>query len=207
MSPTGKPRVKKPPPPPTPKQPAPWDIPPIPIVGDISDDAIFTAVGVALSQWEYFEGYLGEIYAFLIGSALQTTPAMRSYGAISSFSSRVDMIKAAAAAYFTTNNKEPSEELKILLERAKSFSLRRNDIAHGIVQPFTHPSGLQPRTYALLPSRHATRRRRIEYNLEVSRFDSVHEYAYTSNEIKYFGSCFSSLANEATSVWVSLLKI
>ena len=37
----------------------PWDIPALPSLGEMSTEAIFTAVGRALSQWEYFEGYLG----------------------------------------------------------------------------------------------------------------------------------------------------
>jgi hypothetical protein len=205
MSPTGKPRVKKPTPPAPPKQLAPWDIPPIPIAGDVDDQAIFTAVGIALSQWEYFEGYLGEIYSFLIGSKTQTSPAMRAYGSVSSFSTRIDMIRAAASSYFTIKNEPYLEELKQVLDEAKSFSPRRNDIAHGILQPFTKPSGLGPQTYALVPSRHATRRRRLEYNLKDGTLDIIYDYAYTSVEIRQFGKFFDKLANMALKAWTLLL--
>jgi hypothetical protein len=183
----------------------PWDIPALPSLGEMSTETIFTAVGRALSQWEYFEGYLGEVYCYLIGSPSQTSPAMRSYGSVTVNSTRTEMIKSAANAYFITNNIPQLTELNAMLNKARNFSARRNDIAHGIVQPFAQPNGLAPQTFALVPSRHATKRKRLEFNLVDNKFDTVYEYAYTSKEINYFRDCFDGLANEAIKVWTGLI--
>jgi hypothetical protein len=183
----------------------PWDIPPIPTRGDLDAETIFAAVGGALSQWEFFEGHLGEIYSFLIGSSAQTSPTMRAYGSVSSFSTRIDLVKAAASAYFMRKSNPLNDDLRSLFDKAKSFSFRRNDIAHGIVQPVSLGSGLSPNTLALVPSRHATRRRRLEYNLDTSRFDAKYDYAYTSKEIATFSGCFTNLAKEALSLWIALV--
>jgi hypothetical protein len=182
-----------------------WDVPALPSFGDVDKEVLFAAVGRALSQWEYFEGYLGELYSFLISSHLQTTPAMRVYGSSTSFANRLDMIRTAATTYFIINNEPYLELLKSLLSSAQNFAPRRNDIAHGIVQTLTPSSALLPQTYALVPSRHATRRSRIEHNLETSKFDVVYEYAYTSKELNYFRECFDTLANKAIETWTAFL--
>ena len=183
----------------------PWDIPALPKLGELSSEAIFTAVGKALSQWEYFEGYLGEVYCYLIGSPSQTSPAMRSYGCVTVNATRSEMIRTAASAYFITNNIQHIADLNVMLNKARHFSARRNDIAHGIVQPFTQPHGITPQTFALVPSRHSAKRKRLELNLGTNKYDAVYEYAYTSNEIKYFGNCFDGLANDAIKVWTGLI--
>jgi hypothetical protein len=86
------------------------------------------------------------------------------------------MVDTAASAYFTAHNEPYLTDLKRLINTSKKFSARRNDIAHGIVQPFAQSKGLTPVTYALSPSRHATRRKRLEYNIANSSLDTM-EYA------------------------------
>ena len=196
MTPTGKPRVKKEPPPPTPKQAKPWDLLSKPRNGDQNENITFLSVGKAMSQWEFFEAYLGLIYGQLVGDVSETSPAMRAYGVVSSFSTRLEMIDQAAKAHFFAFPDDVALLLKDLLESAKRFSARRNEIAHGIVQPY-QPQGLSIPGYALLPSRHATRKRELSNNPIKGNAEIISAYAYASDEIDYFGECFSALANQA----------
>jgi hypothetical protein len=110
VSPTNKQKTKKPTPPPTPKASHPWDSPPLPRSGDSEPDFTFRGVGLSLSQWEYFEGYLGLLYGLLIGANDQASPGMRAYGAVAGFNTRLDMLKEATNAFFFILKKDvPSE--------------------------------------------------------------------------------------------------
>jgi hypothetical protein len=197
---------KKPRPPPTPKQPKPWDIPPLPIRGDANKQDTFSAVGMALSQWEYFEGYLGLFYGLVVGAKTHTSPSMRAYGAVSTFSTRLDMIKEASSAYFFTYKTDYPDDISVLLEDAKHFAARRNEIAHGIVQPY-YAGGLGNNGFALGPSRYATRKRKLK-RLEHIGQDGVEElYAYTSEDLRVFVTHFDALANRAMQIWMDVSKL
>jgi hypothetical protein len=94
-------------------------------------------VGLSLSKWEYLEGQLGLLYACLVDAKYASSPALRAYGVIGSFSTRIDMLKEAVFAFFFGKKKDDLCKSVIeLLETARSFSARRNEIAHGIVQPY-----------------------------------------------------------------------
>jgi hypothetical protein len=204
MSPPRKPRIRKPPPPPTPKAPKPWDAPPRPINGDADNNVTFASVGRALSCWEYFEGYLGLIYGLCVGAPVDTYPAMRAYGVISAFSNRLDLIRAAAESYYFHAKKSMPDELSSILDDSKNFSTRRNEIAHGIVQPYH--VGLSPSGFALGPSRYSTRKLKLQ-KLEANPVPSlVSMYAYTSVEIDYFASQFTALADRLIRIWPEILR-
>lgn len=130
-------RAKKPRPPPTPPAPKAWDMPPLPKSGDTEEQITFAAVGVALSRWEYLEGQLGLLYACLVDAQYASAPALRAYGVIGSFSTRIDMLREATSAFFF-GSKHDDLRVEILdrIEIARKFSTRRNEIAHGIVQQY-----------------------------------------------------------------------
>lgn len=203
-TPPRKARAGRPPaPPPTPPASHPWDTPPRPARGDKDDWETFAGVGQALSQWEYFEGYLGLLYGLLTGDDKATAPGMRAYGAVSAFGTRIDMINEAARAYYFIHGGTGNKAIKDLTDTAKNFATRRNEIAHGIVQPY-YIGGVAPTGYALGPSRHATRKQKLR-KLDDGSNGVGTVYAYTSEELIYFMHQFDHLANRAMALYRALL--
>jgi hypothetical protein len=94
------PKLDKPRPSPTPKQPNRWDRPPFPEKGDDEARSTFEWVGRALTEWETLEAYLGLIFGIFVGATHDTEPAMRAYGSVLNFRGRADMLEAAARAHF-----------------------------------------------------------------------------------------------------------
>ena len=204
MSPTGKKRLKKTRPPPTPKGSKPWDMPSLPKRGDRLRDDTFIAVGRALSQWEHFEGEIGLIYGILAGPLRETSPAIRAYGSVSSFSTRIDMINEASKAFFLRINPSIENEIKRLLDDAKQFATRRNEIAHGIVQPY-YSRGQTQSGYALGPSRFATRKQILSWDGMLGSVDGM--YAYTSRELENLYTNFGVLTERAMELHLALQTI
>jgi hypothetical protein len=201
-------RAKKARPPPTPPQPKAWDMPPLPARGDPYRDDTFIAVGRALSQWEHFEGEIGLIYGILVDSRQETEPAMRAYGAVSTFSTRLDMILSASKAFFLSIEPSYEAEIKSLLDDAKQFASRRNEIAHGIVQPY-YIKGSNRSGYALGPSKYATRKQNLS---RMSDFDIYYAtvsslYAYTSTQLSEITNQFGILTERAMEIYVILYHI
>src|SRR5205085_1041102 len=86
--------------------PKPWDVPARPATADFSEQ-IYFSVGKALSNWELVEQQLGEMFSMFIQSPVSGAtplgePAIRAYGSVVSFSSRADMLEAAARGFFHT---------------------------------------------------------------------------------------------------------
>lgn len=208
MSPTGKKRAKKARPPPTPPQLKPWDMPPLPTCGDQYREDTFIGVGRALSQWEHFEGEIGLIYGILVNALDETSPAMRAYGSVSTFSVRQDMILAASKAYFFTREPSYEEDIKSLLDDARQFSTRRNEIAHGIVQPY-FIKGSRRAGYALGPSKYATRKQRLSHLYDFDIYDAMVSsmYAYTSSLLLEFTDHFGVLTARAMGIYITLYHL
>ena len=118
----------------------PWQVPDPPAAGDPDSDITFCAVGKALSQWEWFEGNLSLAFSYLIGSGYGNLAAQRAYGSVLGFYGRAGMIERAAEVYFKYNRNSDLEfALDLLLISSRDrLSGRRNDIAHGIVQPYVN---------------------------------------------------------------------
>jgi hypothetical protein len=166
----------------------PWDRPPPVIVGDVDNNITYAAVGRALSNWEAFEGYMSLIFSVIVGAGHDSLAASRAYGSVVSFNGRHEMLVAAAEAYFSNYTDANLQiSLAAILKEAKLASPRRNEIAHGIVQPISggHPSI----TYALVPAYYATNKRNL---------DRSPKYAYSSVEIMSFGHKFNGLAEPAS---------
>ena len=175
----------------------PWHPPEeYPTEGDADQDTTFLAVGRSLSYWEWFEAHLGLIFSRLIGAPNKLDAANRAYGTVLTFRGRGDMIKAAAESYFLLRpDDDTANEFKELMKCADDLAPRRNEIAHGIVQPYFPLAARPPKGYALVPSLHATGKRPIVR--AIAHAHNSGRYAYTATEIAAFGSAFEILAKAA----------
>jgi hypothetical protein len=206
---TERPKTKKqrpPPPPPTPPQPKPWDMPPLPSYGDPDKNSTYTAVGMALSQWESFEGQPGLIYGCLVGDVCDASPALRAYGVISGFSTRVEMLREASKAFFFKQSSLLEEELNSLLDDAKNFATRRNEIAHGIVQSY-YSGGLANSGYALGPSKYAARKQELTNHHAIEEVILSGKYAHTSDIIVKFTRHFGDLSQRSMRIYIQLSEL
>lgn len=200
----------------------PWDPAPFAAHGDKSPDLLFNAVGRALTEWELFEEHLSWIFSVLVtgrGGDL-SIPAIHAYGTIVAFQGRSQMVRAAADAYQAENpNSEVIFPLLGLLSSAGDFSGRRNEIAHGIVQPFygreaeeRMQTDLEDKTphdgYALMPASYNTKK----HGLVRAQFDVPEDfliyrqprYAYTAEPIAEYGRWFKKLREECTNRWLAI---
>ena len=177
-----------------PKQP--WDIPDRRRRGDPTRQAIFVAVGDALSEWELVEEKCAEFFAVFVAAprkSIVMMPAIRAYGSVLSFRARADMLLAAATAYFHTRPKKNflKPQFTKLLEECRSYAARRNEIAHGRVHELFH------RRYAKTGGR---RFKSVGHYLMPSfynpkKFGLTRDaaYLYTAAEIIYFRTQFTKL--------------
>jgi hypothetical protein len=111
----------------------PWDIAPLPTQGDERSDDTFAAKGRAVSQWEVVEVALSGLYAVVSGSRRSNLEARRQYGNLLNFKDRLEKV---AFAYFMRHCDQENEgEFERLIDAARRFSVRRNEITHSWVRP------------------------------------------------------------------------
>lgn len=197
-----------------------WDAAPFPARGDQSPETLFIEVGRALTEWELFEERLSWIFALLVtdrpGEPGQA--AIHSYGSIASFRGRSDMVGMAAAAYLAERPaSEAVAKLKPFLTRANDFATRRNEIAHGIVQPFYSQEvtaqmqvdledSPEPDGFALMPATYNSRKNELA---KAGGFENPVEfliyrqprYAYTGESISKYGNEFRGLFGDCSRIW------
>jgi len=161
----------------------PWDRLPKPERGARTKSELYTAVGASLSQWERTEESLAEIFSFFVGGdLLDMSPAIRAYGSVVSFSSRADMLDAAATAYFYRKpNTDVERQFGALLKQCRQFSGRRNDIAHGRVHAIPKLGCF------LLPGL---------FNSRKIKIDGDPAYFWAIREIRHYRDYFSRLAGD-----------
>ncbi len=173
-----------------------WDVRDPSPRGDGDENAIFNAVGRALTEWEHVETACARLFAVFVSAHQRRTyhaPAVRAYGSVVSFKSRAEMLSAAAMAYFskrTTKRAAFEARFNEALKLYKAFSDRRNDIAHGCLQRvfLTEKVGKNRRPRAvgfyLLPS---------FYNPRKFKMDESFAYRYTSSDLIYYKQEFMKL--------------
>jgi hypothetical protein len=176
----------------TPKAKKPWDLPPTKVVGDESADPIFLAVGKALSNWEHVENCLAQVFATFVGAHISNNvvdPAVRAYGAIVGFKSRVGMLNAAAKAYFNPARqlKQKADTWKDLKEKVTEFSNRRNDIAHASAELVFDTKTEKAWGFYLLPGLYASKK---------YPHDEPPTYMMTADQVSYFADEFAKLSYE-----------
>jgi hypothetical protein len=189
------------------KEPKPndWDRRPWPEQGDSDPKEIFAAVGEALSSWENLEGLIATLFAAFVTTDENIAPAKRAYVAARTFEGRKEMLKAASEAFFSSLFKRDvsSEETaaynelkdgdKKFLTKISSFSPRRNEITHGILDIFYKRLSddqfqAVPGTVALYPTAASFQNRNLE---------GIPSYCMTSREIIYFSDKFRGLLTSA----------
>ncbi len=179
----------------------PWEVPDPPAIGDATQNITFCAVGAALSNWEWFEGNLSLAFSFLIGAGYGNVAALRAYGAIETFRGRANMIQRAAEVYFKYNADNQTEtRLEEIVNLALNhLSGRRNEIAHGIVQPLYATEDFKNihKGFVLYPPFYATRKRKLAEMPPLTDMTITPTYIYSSVEINNFGKQFGQLANQA----------
>ena len=138
----------------------PWDPRPAASVGDLSEDALFSAVGRSLTEWENVETECAELFAVLVSARKKSVlwvPAIRAYGSIVSFTARCEMLRQASLPYFHTRNKKKlqfEDKFKSLINEVLQYAGRRNEIAHGqVTKVFSYRrGGSKSDGYYLIPS-------------------------------------------------------
>ena len=183
----------------------PWDIPPLPKKGDASKSSTYEAVGLALSNWEFFEFDLGLMFITLL-RADEGVAARRAYGSIVTFRGRLELIEAAAEAYFLIHRApRVKADFRSLMNRAQKYGARRNEIAHGRVEEFKSDKRSKD-GWALYPSHFSsnkmtlvgTRRRKVWRHLHTRLAVTQPRYVYTAAEINAFAKHFWDLAQETS---------
>lgn len=148
---------------------------------------MFVSVGRSLSSWELIEEELANIFAILVGNKAEypsSEPAVRAYGTVISSQARLNMLSAAATAYFAPDPEAAlSFEAETLINQVRGWSGRRNEIAHGRVARLQSRPG-----YCLIPSL---------YNTKKHPFGEKPTYVYSSVEINEFNRRFIDLLKRA----------
>ncbi|MDE2104322.1 MAG: hypothetical protein KGL39_44200 [Patescibacteria group bacterium] len=184
------------------KEPPTWDRRPWPLKGDTDLNVIYASIGRALSQWERYEGVLSLLFSELVAGQ-ESEGARRAYSAVRTFEGRAEMLRAASEAWFAdAPDAELLEAFKDVLRNALSFSQRRNDIAHGVVDYFQDPqrafiSFQEAATFALYPSYASFRERSLE---------NRPTYCFTSVEIDYYFEQFYNLQNPVIDLTTLLIN-
>jgi hypothetical protein len=184
--------------------PNPWDVPPKstrPDDYDVKQEALFEAVGSALSSWQYVEDEIAAIFRALVSDGLpedtyerSKSPAERAYGSVISFEARATMVAEAAEAFFYKNpHPDYEKQLRSLLKACRGWSARRNDVAHGKIggSPLNFYVG-EPADWnkcALWPSNSNTRKLTL---------DNVNSFIYNSKIIHGFEKKFMDLCGRLT---------
>ncbi len=175
--------------------PKPWARPPIPPLGDETPDQVYRAVGYALSGWEYLGMEVCGLFDTFIGIELDNHASHRAYGAVTSWSTRKEMVTAASDAYFFEfHNPGLQARVDAAVKLVDKYATCRNDIAHGIVSTFEE--FIEPkegfRGWYLFPAFTSTKAMELPFRSP--------KYAYTSEIIIGFGQKFRSIRPEVGSL-------
>ena len=180
--------------------PNPWDVPPkskIRTDYDLKEQALYEAVGSALSSWQYVEDAVALIFKAFVSDGLpqdayepSKSPAERAYGSVISFEARATMVATAAEAFFYKNpHKDYEKRARELLKACRGWSARRNDIAHGKIagSPLNFVEKPIEGRCALWPSDSNTRKLTL---------DNLNSFIYNSKIIHGFGLKFMDLVHQ-----------
>ncbi len=177
-----------------------WNSPAQKDGGDSNADIIYCSVGKALSSWERIEMILAQMFGLFVES--DSEAALRAYGFISSNTSRMQSLKAAAAIFASKQGvKFPMQDFCLLIKHVSDAASRRNEIAHGIVQSIVLDG--KECGFFLTPAIYNSRKVEPktsdfwERAKEQSATDPFIvfglKYRYTSEDIEYFINLFDQL--------------
>jgi hypothetical protein len=181
--------------------PEPWDRRPLPSAGDASVTETYAAVGEALTEWGKFECDLALLFCAFVSAAGAYRAADRAYTAVRTFEGRLEMLRAAAEVHFSTAK---YQTIKRHFNRVtgtdwRKYAERRNEIAHGIVQPYSSALShhvitkhqIAGRGYCLFPPYNEFRK---------TTLDREPVYAYSSIEIRHYAAQFRLLSDSALDI-------
>lgn len=185
-----------------------WDRRPWPVKGNSDGNVLYASIGRALSQWERYESRLSILFAAFVAGDKKNNAARRSYVAVRTFEGRAEMLRAASSSYFEeSSNTEMQEAFRDILRTATSYSPRRNDVAHGVVDYFlaedlyrAGKTGIflsSENQYALYPSWASYRERDIK---------GAPSYCMSSVEIDYFFHEFTKIVKPVMELTSKLLS-
>lgn len=145
--------------------------------GDQSQAILFESVGRFSSTWEWSESYLAMLYARLLPQGTDRFEAARLYGNNISYSKRMRLVRESAEDFLVSHGAQSglSPAISSITDTYDRLSKHRNNIVHGLVQPFV-PSG-----FVVMPPWHATRYRELIPNIPEG---TKPVYAYSSKEIE-----------------------
>lgn len=182
-----------------------WGRPPSKLRGDSEPDIIFTAVGHALSSWEYVEEEIASLFMMFTQCQPGTTydVVRRAFGATEFSSGRKKALDAAAEIYFAHEPDEIRRCYNRLADHISFASNRRNDIAHGkvsILTVYDENDGVQTnkdeRGCLLIPPNYSTSRTHpfidIDENDPIAVFRS--HYRFDHADILAISDKFNSLS-------------
>lgn len=118
----------------------PWDISDPAPLGDRDENAIFNAVGRALTEWEHVESACARLFAVFVSANYRRAyhaPAVQAFGCVTSVKTKGDMLRLAATAYFQKRKTKQAafqRQFSQAVNEYVAYSNTRNDIAHGCVQ-------------------------------------------------------------------------
>ena len=155
----------------------PWDVRPRVEMGDEKSDAIFLAVGAAITEWERLESILAELFDLLLASTNRA--AFKVYQSSKTSNARREMLSAAIPLDRASDAE--NEELATFISTVNKFAARRNEIAHGQV----HNLG----EYGLLS-------RAIQSNEKQVGQRGSAKYQYVAADIYYYIQQFEALRKQ-----------
>jgi hypothetical protein len=115
--------------------PRAWDRPSPLDKGDAEPEAIYTAVGKALSDWGGAEEALALLFSTIVAAGDISSPAIDAYSAIEGARNRANMVRAALEAVLRDegSSRPTLVDLSPVISDFSGWSERRNDMAHGCV--------------------------------------------------------------------------
>jgi hypothetical protein len=180
----------------------PWyeEYPPYPDHGAKSEKAIYAAVGEALSYWEFLDTHQSRLFLALIpGEIFVPEVVSRAFGAVDGAAARNKMLQEAIRVYFHWYpDKELQKTLNRQIGKIANLAQKRNNIAHGIVQPLgTIIPGKSIKEWVLGPPSHATRRITAkQHKSVVMGTNYIPDFIYGPKEILATAKEFGDLAKE-----------
>ncbi len=175
--------------------------------GDSKADAIYLAVGIALTRWEIVEEAFSGLFGYFVESPAQA--ATRAYGTVMANAAKIKMMEEAAQIFFRLYQIEDkySKTLEKLLEHYEYAHGRRSDIAHGVVMGFI--KGAENLGSYLVPPRYNSRNTKAfaEPNVGDFFYLRIAKYHYTSLDISMFTGKFNLLQQELLQFWTRLVEI
>jgi hypothetical protein len=176
----------------------------LPERGDGEVRLTLEGVGRVVTAWESVELELSRLYSIFAGDS--DGAPMQEYGKARIFIDRVKSLEEIGArAFILRPNQSLEGNMRGLLDAAKAYSDRRNEVAHGIVFPVSELTYFRnafciangDQEWALIPP---------YYHVRKHANDGAPAFAYASKELITFQDMLYELMDNIKSFRAELLK-